>query len=357
MRSCARRPPGFGFGAGTGAGAGADVPLRRGSRVVWRDTRFLQIPGPCVLLECVPETTLCLDSHDLCAAQYSDRRSHWQCGANGSEGVVSHPGEPDCVTLRLQPRSGRITTGATPAPTRAAGSAMPAATPAARRPLSIRPDRRQSWQPSTEGSIGAIGRCWGRPAAGFGAHDVPMPLISVRPSAGGQRETVLARRMRALTAAARRPYLRALRTTRRATSRCHCPTPFPESISTFATSSAAVIFETTGCGTSRDAWSIPRPTPSPTATGVRSHAGEPVHEMWLRLTIDDSMRIHEVEAVTDYGPFGMCPAITDNFKRLEGLTIGPRISARGACKSRRHGRDALTSSSLSIPSRPRRFRR
>ena len=50
--------------------------------------------------------------------------------------------------------------------------------------------------------------------------------------------------------------------------------------------------------------------------------GEPVHEMWLRLTMDDSMRIHTVEAVTDYGPFGMCPSITHNFKRLEGLTIG-----------------------------------
>ena len=52
-------------------------------------------------------------------------------------------------------------------------------------------------------------------------------------------------------------------------------------------------------------------------------AGEPVHEMGLRLTIDDAMLIHEVEAVTDHGPFGMCPAITGNFKRLEGLTIGP----------------------------------
>ena len=52
-------------------------------------------------------------------------------------------------------------------------------------------------------------------------------------------------------------------------------------------------------------------------------AGEPVHEMWLRLTIDDAMHIHEVEAVTDHGPFGLCPAIADSFKRLEGLTIGP----------------------------------
>ena len=51
--------------------------------------------------------------------------------------------------------------------------------------------------------------------------------------------------------------------------------------------------------------------------------GEPVHDMWLRLTIDDSMRIREVEAVTDYGPFHTCPAITANFRRLEGLTIGP----------------------------------
>ena len=52
-------------------------------------------------------------------------------------------------------------------------------------------------------------------------------------------------------------------------------------------------------------------------------AGEPVHDMWLRLTLDDSMRILEVEAVTDHGPFRTCPAITANFKRLEGLTIGP----------------------------------
>ena len=52
-------------------------------------------------------------------------------------------------------------------------------------------------------------------------------------------------------------------------------------------------------------------------------AGEPVHDMWLRLTIDDSMRIREVEAATDHGPFRTCPAITANFKRLEGLTIGP----------------------------------
>ena len=68
--------------------------------------------------------------------------------------------------------------------------------------------------------------------------------------------------------------------------------------------------------------------------------GQPVHEMWLRLTIDDSMRIHEVDAATDYGPFGMCPAITDNFKRLEGLTIGPGF--RRAVRARVGGTQGCT---------------
>ncbi len=50
--------------------------------------------------------------------------------------------------------------------------------------------------------------------------------------------------------------------------------------------------------------------------------GEPVHEMWLRLTVDDDLMIHEVEAVTDWGPFSICPAVTERFKLLKGLRIG-----------------------------------
>jgi hypothetical protein len=52
-------------------------------------------------------------------------------------------------------------------------------------------------------------------------------------------------------------------------------------------------------------------------------AGEPIHDMWLRLTLDDSMLIHDVEAATDYSPFGICGEITPDFKKLAGLTIGP----------------------------------
>jgi hypothetical protein len=52
-------------------------------------------------------------------------------------------------------------------------------------------------------------------------------------------------------------------------------------------------------------------------------AGEPVHEMWLRLSIDDDMHIRGAEAATDHAPYAMCPDITVRFSLLEGLKIGP----------------------------------
>ena len=56
--------------------------------------------------------------------------------------------------------------------------------------------------------------------------------------------------------------------------------------------------------------------------GRDRNPGEPVHEMWLRLTIDLDMVVHDVEAVTDAGPYPTCGDITINFKRLIGLKIG-----------------------------------
>lgn len=56
--------------------------------------------------------------------------------------------------------------------------------------------------------------------------------------------------------------------------------------------------------------------------------GEPVHEMWIRLTLDDNLEIRDIEAVTDHSPFEMCPAITPNFKRLIGLRVGPGWNRR-----------------------------
>jgi hypothetical protein len=37
--------------------------------------------------------------------------------------------------------------------------------------------------------------------------------------------------------------------------------------------------------------------------------GEPLHDMWLRITLDDHLTVIEAEAVTAAGPFAICPAI------------------------------------------------
>jgi hypothetical protein len=50
-------------------------------------------------------------------------------------------------------------------------------------------------------------------------------------------------------------------------------------------------------------------------------AGEPVHDMWLRLTIDETMQIVGVDAVSDKTPYMMCPSAAPNFSRLIGLRI------------------------------------
>jgi hypothetical protein len=50
--------------------------------------------------------------------------------------------------------------------------------------------------------------------------------------------------------------------------------------------------------------------------------GTPIHDMWMRLTIDKDMNIHAVEAHTDYSPYIICPEIVPNFQRLVGLRIG-----------------------------------
>jgi hypothetical protein len=52
-------------------------------------------------------------------------------------------------------------------------------------------------------------------------------------------------------------------------------------------------------------------------------AGEALHEMLLRLTIDTDFVVHDVVAATDHSPFAVCPEITDRYRQLIGLRIGP----------------------------------
>lgn len=51
-------------------------------------------------------------------------------------------------------------------------------------------------------------------------------------------------------------------------------------------------------------------------------AGEPLHDMWIRMTVDEDLRILACEAVTEQAPYAMCPGATPNFANLAGLTIG-----------------------------------
>ena len=51
--------------------------------------------------------------------------------------------------------------------------------------------------------------------------------------------------------------------------------------------------------------------------------GDPVHGMWLRLTVDNELVVRDVEAVTEKSPYRTCGAVIPNFQRLIGLKIGP----------------------------------
>jgi Protein of unknown function (DUF2889) len=52
-------------------------------------------------------------------------------------------------------------------------------------------------------------------------------------------------------------------------------------------------------------------------------AGEPIHGMWLRLTVDEERTIVACEAASDYTPYAICPTAAPNFARLAGLRIKP----------------------------------
>jgi hypothetical protein len=59
------------------------------------------------------------------------------------------------------------------------------------------------------------------------------------------------------------------------------------------------------------------------AAGVR-RAGEPVHAMWLRITIDRSLNIVDAAAAMDAMPYtGHCDGIVTHYRKLVGLAIRP----------------------------------
>ncbi len=54
----------------------------------------------------------------------------------------------------------------------------------------------------------------------------------------------------------------------------------------------------------------------------RIEPGEPLHGMWMRLTVGEDMVIRACEASSDFTPYAICPGAAPNFAALAGVTIG-----------------------------------
>ena len=66
-----------------------------------------------------------------------------------------------------------------------------------------------------------------------------------------------------------------------------------------------------------------KPYSFPNKDRGRIEAGEPLHDMLVRLTIDDQFEIKAIEVAMDSTPYNICPAVTPNFEHLVGHRIGP----------------------------------
>ncbi|MFC4350530.1 DUF2889 domain-containing protein [Fodinicurvata halophila] len=51
--------------------------------------------------------------------------------------------------------------------------------------------------------------------------------------------------------------------------------------------------------------------------------GQPLHEMAVRLTLDDDFVVHDIVADTMASPFSICSGVTPNYRNLIGAQIGP----------------------------------
>lgn len=52
-------------------------------------------------------------------------------------------------------------------------------------------------------------------------------------------------------------------------------------------------------------------------------AGEPVHDLSIRITLDDELTVKDAVASMDQGAHSMCPGAEPNFVNIIGLQIGP----------------------------------
>jgi hypothetical protein len=56
-------------------------------------------------------------------------------------------------------------------------------------------------------------------------------------------------------------------------------------------------------------------------------SGTPLHDLWIRITIDIDCLVHNIEAASDTTPWGICKEAELSLKVLEGERIGPGWSS------------------------------
>jgi hypothetical protein len=69
-------------------------------------------------------------------------------------------------------------------------------------------------------------------------------------------------------------------------------------------------------------------------------AGVPVHEMAIRITIDNRLTVLAIEATTEHSPFRICGDIVPNYQAMVGVRVGP--GWRQAIKARLGGAAGCT---------------
>jgi hypothetical protein len=68
--------------------------------------------------------------------------------------------------------------------------------------------------------------------------------------------------------------------------------------------------------------------------------GEPMHDMWVRLVVDEDLYVVDIMAATDASPFGICKEATSTLQAMKGLRIASGWSA--AVRERLGGRNGCT---------------
>jgi hypothetical protein len=71
----------------------------------------------------------------------------------------------------------------------------------------------------------------------------------------------------------------------------------------------------------------------------RLEAGAAVHDMWVRLTLDDRLELRDISVASDHHPFPTCPDIAPAYRTLVGTKLAPgwtrlvleRLGGVGGC--------------------------